>query len=416
VLFVGGPSQATALVIKAAREQGFNGGFVVMDQAKFEEMNKLVPMAMLENAVGVMPMIHHPDFRAARFVEKYRQKKGADRDPPREVSLTYGALRVLAGMELATTTDAKAIHAKADEGCYLPDEFTSELLGVSPQDISGRPRCGPRGRRQFLPIKLRTSTDLTLNPPNPQPQSPNPNPKTQCRPDSLRVSNRIAVLTVDNPRQCPQRRHRAASRADARRRCRCNRPDRRGLDVHRGRRHQDFRYVETREIAGAIEGTHARLMRIEDATRRRGRDPRHALGGGLNRDVCHYRGGRRGWPAGSVGIIPGAGGTTTAPPCGAGWRSRCAPLASRGAQKALAAGTLTNTARTCSTMRSRCPSAARSARRASVREDRIAMAVWLPAAARSALAGGAGVKAPFKAVDAIEARYARLRTRLGARA
>jgi len=134
VLFVGGPSQATALVIKAAREQGFKGGFVVMDQAKFEEMNKLVPMAMLEDSVGVMPTVHHPDFRAARFVEKYRQKKGADRDPPREVSLTYGAVRVLArAMELAgTTTDARAIHAKADEAARtLPDEFKpSELLGV----------------------------------------------------------------------------------------------------------------------------------------------------------------------------------------------------------------------------------------------------------------------------------------------
>lgn len=134
VLFVGGPSQATALVIKAAREQGFAGGFIVMDQAKFEEMNKLVPMAMLENSVGVMPMVHHPDFRAAKFVEKYRQKKGADRDPPREVSLTYGAMRILArAMELAgTTTDAKAIHAKADEAAAtLPDEFKpSELLGV----------------------------------------------------------------------------------------------------------------------------------------------------------------------------------------------------------------------------------------------------------------------------------------------
>ncbi|HET9705986.1 MAG TPA: ABC transporter substrate-binding protein [Vicinamibacterales bacterium] len=134
VIYVGGPSQATALVIKAAREQGFMGGFVVADQAKFEEMNKLVPMEMLENSVGVMPMVHHPDFRAAQFVERYRQKKGADRDPPREVSLTYGAMRILArAMELAgTTTDAKAIHAKADEAAStLPDEFKpSELLGV----------------------------------------------------------------------------------------------------------------------------------------------------------------------------------------------------------------------------------------------------------------------------------------------
>ena len=159
VLFVGGPSQATALVIKAAREQGFNGGFVVMDQAKFEEMNKLVPMAMLENAVGVMPMIHHPDFRAAKFVEKYRQKKGADRDPPREVSLTYGALRVLArAMELAgTTTDARAIHAKADEAAAtLPDEFKpSELLGVSPQGHLRQTTVAAHiVGGKFLPIKL----------------------------------------------------------------------------------------------------------------------------------------------------------------------------------------------------------------------------------------------------------------------
>jgi branched-chain amino acid transport system substrate-binding protein len=159
VLFVGGPSQATALVIKAAREQGFAGGFVVMDQAKFEEMNKLVPMTMLENSVGVMPMIHHPDFRAARFVEKYRTKKGEDRDPPREVSLTYGALRILArAMELAgTTTDAKAIHAKADEAAStLPDEFKpSELLGVSPQGHLRQTTVAAHiVGGKFLPLKL----------------------------------------------------------------------------------------------------------------------------------------------------------------------------------------------------------------------------------------------------------------------
>ncbi len=159
VLFVGGPSQATALVIKAAREQGFKGGFVIMDQAKFEEMNKLVPMEMLENSVGVMPMVHHPDFRAAKFVEKYRQKKGADRDPPREVSLTYGAMRILArAMELAgTTTDARAIHAKADEAAAtLPDEFKpSELLGVAANGhlkqvtVAAHVTGG-----KFLPLKL----------------------------------------------------------------------------------------------------------------------------------------------------------------------------------------------------------------------------------------------------------------------
>jgi branched-chain amino acid transport system substrate-binding protein len=135
VLFVGGPSQATALVVKAAREQGFKGGFVVMDQAKFEEMNKIVPMAMLENSVGVMPLVANPDARARRFVERYRASLGDKRDPPREVSLTYLAMRVLArAMELAgTATDATAIMARVDEAAAtLPDEVKpSELLGVT---------------------------------------------------------------------------------------------------------------------------------------------------------------------------------------------------------------------------------------------------------------------------------------------
>jgi branched-chain amino acid transport system substrate-binding protein len=134
VLFIGGPSQATALVIKAAREQGFSGGFAVMDQAKFEEMNKIVPMAMLENSVGVMPLVANPDERAKRFVAKYRQVKGDKRDPPREVSLTYLAMRVLArAMELAnTTSDAVAIMAKVDRAAAtLSDDVKpSELLGV----------------------------------------------------------------------------------------------------------------------------------------------------------------------------------------------------------------------------------------------------------------------------------------------
>jgi branched-chain amino acid transport system substrate-binding protein len=134
VLFIGGPSQATALVIKAAREQGFAGGFAVMDQAKFEEMNKIVPMAMLENSVGVMPLVANPDERAQRFVAKYRKALGDTRDPPREVSLTYLAMRVLArAMELAgTATDAAAIMAKVDEAAAtLPDDIKpSELVGV----------------------------------------------------------------------------------------------------------------------------------------------------------------------------------------------------------------------------------------------------------------------------------------------
>jgi branched-chain amino acid transport system substrate-binding protein len=161
VLFIGGPSQATALVIKAAREQGFKGGFAVMDQAKFEEMNKIVPMPMLENSVGVMPLVANPDERAKRFVAKYRQAKGEKRDPPREVSLTYLAMRVLArAMELAgTVSDAVAIMAKVDEAAAtLPDDVKpSELLGVDERGHMRQPVVAAHvlgGQFKPLPIDI----------------------------------------------------------------------------------------------------------------------------------------------------------------------------------------------------------------------------------------------------------------------
>ena len=65
-----------------------------------------------------MPTVHHPDFRAVRFVEKYRQKKGADRDPPREVSLTYGAMRILARAMELRGFDVRSAHS-VSEGIEL---------------------------------------------------------------------------------------------------------------------------------------------------------------------------------------------------------------------------------------------------------------------------------------------------------
>ena len=280
VLFVGGPSQATALVIKAAREQGFKGGFVVMDQAKFEEMNKLVPMEMLENSVGVMPMIHHPDFRAAKFVEKYRQKKGADRDPPREVSLTYGAMRILArAMELAgTTTDAKAIHAKADEAAAtLPDEFKpSELLGVEPQGISNRPPspptwlaasfCRSTSRHRLMSVPNHQTKPISTQDPRPKP--------SMAELIHYDVRDRVAVLTIDNP---PVNAMGPGVLEGIEERSRANADP--GVDAIvligagttfiAGADIKIFGTLKTREQSLArSEATHARLKRIEDSQSR----------------------------------------------------------------------------------------------------------------------------------------------------
>lgn len=159
VLFIGGPSQATALVVKAAREQGFKGGFAVMDQAKFEEMNKIVPMEMIENSVGVMPLVANPEPNAQKFVEKYRRIMGPQRDPPREVSLTYLGMRVLArAMQLAgTVSDAKAIMAKANEAAStLPEAAKpSEILGVDERGHLRQPVIAAHVKAgKFLPLQV----------------------------------------------------------------------------------------------------------------------------------------------------------------------------------------------------------------------------------------------------------------------
>ncbi|HEV2149452.1 MAG TPA: ABC transporter substrate-binding protein [Longimicrobiaceae bacterium] len=118
VLLVGGPSQPTALVVRAARQQGFRGGFIVMDQAKFEEMDDIVPPEQLEGAVGIYPLEAYTTPGATDFVERYRQKFGADQTPTSESALNYHAMHVVAQAMAAagTATDPEAIRAHLAEG------------------------------------------------------------------------------------------------------------------------------------------------------------------------------------------------------------------------------------------------------------------------------------------------------------
>src|SRR5690606_37225407 len=55
VIFIGGPSQPNALIVEEARKQGYDGSFLVMDQAKFEEMQEFTDPKNLNDAIGVKP-------------------------------------------------------------------------------------------------------------------------------------------------------------------------------------------------------------------------------------------------------------------------------------------------------------------------------------------------------------------------
>lgn len=116
VLFIGGPSEPTGLIAKQARELGFKGGFIVIDQAKPEEVAKVAGgYAALEGSIGGMPVVDDPRPAAKAFVERYRQKNPA-KDPSYEMTLPYISMHALAqAMKLAgSASDGTAIRAQLD--------------------------------------------------------------------------------------------------------------------------------------------------------------------------------------------------------------------------------------------------------------------------------------------------------------
>jgi len=131
VMFVGGASEPTALVVRTARELGFQGGFAIMDQAKMDEMARVLDgLTLLEGSIGVMPLVHDTRPGAEAFVAKYR--KMFNKDPGSEISYHYSALNAVAeAMKLAgTTTDPKAIYAKLSEAySKLPPERNPSRIG-----------------------------------------------------------------------------------------------------------------------------------------------------------------------------------------------------------------------------------------------------------------------------------------------
>lgn len=125
VMFIGGPSEPTALVAKQARDLGFEGGFLIMDQAKLDEMAAVLggDYSLLEGAISTTPLVNSEFPGTAEYVGKYKENN--DRDPSAESAFHYVSLYVLAeAMKAAgSVDDTKAIMAAMDEGAKnLPED------------------------------------------------------------------------------------------------------------------------------------------------------------------------------------------------------------------------------------------------------------------------------------------------------
>ncbi|MFD1559663.1 ABC transporter substrate-binding protein [Paraburkholderia silviterrae] len=145
VIFVGGPSEPTGLIIRQARELGYKGGFAVMDQAKLDEVAKIAGgYGALEGSIGVMPVGDDPAPDARAFVARFAKTHGG-RMPTQEASLNYTAVwATVQAMKLAgTTTDATAIRKVFDQAVKSlpPQNNPNTLSGVDARGgmTMGRP-------------------------------------------------------------------------------------------------------------------------------------------------------------------------------------------------------------------------------------------------------------------------------------
>lgn len=145
VLFIGGASEPTGLVVKQARELGFKGGFILIDQAKLDQVAKVSGgLASLEGSIGVLPTVYDTSSDVKAFVERFR-KIYPGRDPSSESALNYAAVHATAtAMKLSgSVTDAVAIRAQFDKAYKtMPSKFN--VSGGDGVDARGGVTADPR--------------------------------------------------------------------------------------------------------------------------------------------------------------------------------------------------------------------------------------------------------------------------------
>jgi branched-chain amino acid transport system substrate-binding protein len=131
-MLIGGPSATTALVIEQARQMGFKGGFIMIDQAKQDIITKLLGttkiMGDLIGTGGVLSTSSGTNSFDQRYTKAYK------RMTTWECALNYTATNSLARAITAagTVSDVRKIRAAFPKAYpLLADKFPSEFMGIT---------------------------------------------------------------------------------------------------------------------------------------------------------------------------------------------------------------------------------------------------------------------------------------------
>jgi branched-chain amino acid transport system substrate-binding protein len=113
-MLIGGPSEPTGLVIEQARNLGFEGGFILVDQAKMDYIADVVfdgSYEIMKNVIGIAKCEAVPSPMVKEFSKRYEKEYGVH--ITFEAMLEYSALNIIfdAMKEAGTVSDPKAIKA-----------------------------------------------------------------------------------------------------------------------------------------------------------------------------------------------------------------------------------------------------------------------------------------------------------------
>lgn len=133
VMLIGGPSPTTALAIAQARQLGFTGGFLLVDQAKMDTIAQMLDgTKLMENSIGTATASSVPVPVLASFEKKY--KDAYKRINTWEAMLHYQAMHSLAKAIAAAGTQDNVYAVRAAFPKALPmlgDKYPAEMFGIS---------------------------------------------------------------------------------------------------------------------------------------------------------------------------------------------------------------------------------------------------------------------------------------------
>lgn len=138
-LLVGGPSATTALVIEQARNMGYKGGFIMIDQAKPDYVAKVLNIKLLEGMISTGALKDLPLPACVPFNKKFRA--AYKRDLTAECVLHYNVMHIIA-KTIQITGSIKPVDIRKNLYKALPTDgakVPNELFGI---EENGNFLCG----------------------------------------------------------------------------------------------------------------------------------------------------------------------------------------------------------------------------------------------------------------------------------